>query len=669
MLISKQQVSWRYWLVLLLCGMMGWGNAQNSYAEYFPQLVKNNSNQVCPFTTTKNVTCQRATFEDNNLHVYVEVPSDMFPGLSVSQWKLLLADRLRFNFDINSYINPLYHGASDIGAGLVYHIQIKESDRSFNIRYSPSELKKFIAARNTKPYQSISKWQARVQVFSNNASDNLQGAEPIASFSMDSVIILQETETWFFTASKDDVFENLSQVFDDLWEITEKDILFTPDNYDGLVKAEYGLQYLFYNSDHTDSIGMTFPFSALKESWDHARRLVLADDAFMQRYMQEYAKTLPSLLEKYVSEYENVRHIDIYYEDGYTTMVMTMDDTASILQATPDQIAILKQSMLPYLKYTQQGEDEPEIYGDTLVTPELFYQYMKGFRYMYIGENTRKTIDIICPMDEVFAAPEVAVGEEETAKDFLIRRYSVEEYHQLVKDFSNACPVQQGILTFTDAVYQDNYLQLYVTMDSTAKARNDLDQLREIMSLQLSTSYDAILFTKLAELGSGVVFHFQFYDTLAEILYTPQEIKGIYANMGDSLVVKKQGEALLELLVQNMNKECPVFEEGFGTVDSFVLSNQCLIINFTLIEEVADPFFMQGKDNVKDLYRMQFMNGDPSDMALLEMCVDAGYGICYRFSEREKVYTGKKAKKRHRSPRMVKVCFSVDELKALLQEK
>ena len=650
--------------------MMGWGNAQNPYAsrEYFPQMVKNNSNKVCPFTTTTNVTCQRATFEDNYLHVYVKVPPELFPGLSVSQWKLLLADRIRFNFGINSYINPLYEGASDIGAGLVYHIQIKESDRFFNIRYSPTELKKFIAARNTAPYQSITKWQARLSIFNNNAFENSTKPEN-SYFRQDSAVVLNDADTYFYTVFSDAYFDSISYSVEDIREQVEMGILLEPARYEGVVKSEYALYYWFYNPDHTDCVKMEIPYKELKDIWNHANRLVLADDAFMQRYMVQYAKELKLFARDEKLE-DDILDVDVHFENGYTNFVFTVVDDSHFLELSPRDAELLKQSMLPVLKQDIFNEDDsPEVYGDTVVTPELFYRYMKGFRYYYIGEKSRKTIEFTLPLEEIMAASDMEMPADEDYETLIARNYVLEEYKQLVKEFSNACPVQQGILTFTDAVYQDNYLQVYATMDSTAMARNDLDQFREIMSLQLSTSYDAVLFTKLVELGSGVVFHFQFYDTLAEIQYTPQELKDLYANMDDSLVLKKQAEALLELFVQNMNKDCPRFEEGFGTVDSFVVSNQHLIINFTLIEEMTDPFFMQGKDNIKELYRMQYMRGNPADMALLKMCIDAGCGICYRFSERERVYTGKKAKKRHRSPRMIKVCFPVEEIRQILGDE
>ena len=58
---------------------------------------------------------------------------------------------------------------------------------------------------------------------------------------------------------------------------------------------------------------------------------------------------------------------------------------------------------------------------------------------------------------------------------------------------------------------------------------------------------------------------------------------------------------------------------------------------------------------------------DPTGKMLLQYCVTAGYGICQRFAEPPVV--PKSPKRKHvRAPRVRKVCFSVEELRAILAD-
>lgn len=516
-----------------------------------------------------------------------------------------------------------------------------------------------------------SKWQARGRVWADIQENNLQKSQTDHNQNNDALHLnfvgIQDQEVQFYYTTPDEELEEIKRDDKNLRESFEEFMLINFPTYEDIVIAEYDIRLLLYNPTHTDSASVFFPLKDLRRIAQHTKRLVLADDAFMQWYMREYAKELPSLTNDIFTDNEKFLKTEAYYEDGVSTIIFTINDQDNFLQANPEQIELLRQSIILLLKQILHDDGSPEVFGDTVVTSELFYQYMKAYRYLYIGEKSQKGIELYFPIEEILKAPDIPLDDQETSDEYLLRIYQIQRYQKMVKDFSRECPIKEGVLTYTDVSFHDNSLHVYVTLDTSAAEIMNMVSLKKAISLLMSSNNDAVLYKELVPMDAGLVFHYQISDTVTDILYTPEEIKDVFSDMDDEAVIRMRKDASLHMLIQNTNLNCPVVLEDFGTIDSIAFSDRSIIYYYTVNDAIKELFFMQGKENVQEVYRMQYIMGDEYTDALLQLCVDAGYGICHRHVEKEMTYTGKKAKKRHRSPRMIKVCFTVDELKGFLK--
>ena len=511
------------------------------------------------------------------------------------------------------------------------------------------------------------KWQARDRVWADIQENNLQIPKTDHNQNDDilhlNFVGIQDQEVQFYYTTFDEGLEEIKRDDKNLRESFEEFMLINFPSYENIVIAEYDIRFFLYNPSHTDSASVLFPLKDLRKIAEHAKHLVVADDAFMQQYMREYAKVLPLLTNDIFTNNEKILETDAYYEDGVSTIVFTVNDQDKFLQATPEQIELLRQTMILYLKQILHDDGSPEVFGDTVVTPELFFQYMKAYRYLYIGEKSQKGLELYFPIEEILKAPDIPLYDQETSEDYLLRIYQIQHYQKMVKDFSRECPIKEGVLTYTDASFHDNSLHIYATLDTSAAETIDITSLKKTISLILSTDNDAVLFKELVPMEAGLIFHHQVSDSVMDIHYTPEELKDVFSDMDDETVLRMRKDAYLHMYVQNTNMNCPIELEDFGTMDSVAFSDRSIIYYYTVNDAIKELFFMQGKDNVQEIYRAQYILGDEYTNILLQLCVDAGYGICHHHVEKELTYTGKKAKKRHRSPRMIKVCFTVDELK------
>ncbi len=658
----------RLLLIVLLCGSLCYTIAQtpSTSREYFPQLVKNNTDKVCPFTTTTNVTCRQVTCEGNDLHVYLEFPPEMLLGTSASQWRLFFADRLRFDFDIHSYVSPLYYDAAYLGCGLVYHVNDKKGLRHFLIRYSPNSLKQIIGARNTMPYQSISKWQARINVFAHNAFLNQHaGEEEFDTFVQDSVLVHNEAETYFYTMLGDKYFEQLDMMKESILEDIETDIMLDVENYKDVVNAGYSLAYRFFNPSHMDSVEIVLPRDEVKRLLERGKRLVPPDSAFMKRYMERLVQLLPDVKDQLIDKSSGLKELNITFENGFVNYAFTLDDASQILESTPQQQALMRQSMLPGIKDKMFSQIGPEFFGDTVVTVEHFLEYVKGVRFLYIGEHSRKTVELAALMEDIFNAEEEQMMAGETQAEYIARLYQKEEFLQLVKAASDLCPYDGGALTYQSAAYRGHTLFVHADVDTSQYKPDTMEALKEVLTAMFEMDAPA-LYSSLPIMESDLMFYCRFPDTIVELYFSQQELAEIFNMMNDEKLRMARSEHYLKMIVSNTNLECPVPIEGLGRLDSMALVDGYLVIFYTLEDAIVDGFFMNDKSYIHDLFRGDYLSGDSDSESLLRYCESAGYGICHRFGENMRTLAGKKNKKSRHTPRVMKVLFPVEELQEIV---
>ena len=181
----------------------------------------------------------------------------------------------------------------------------------------------------------------------------------------------------------------------------------------------------------------------------------------------------------------------------------------------------------------------------------------------------------------------------------------------------------------------------------------------------LHAADDAPIFTSLVPLDAGTTLHFQTKDTLIDIVYSSDELKSIFEEPADEESKRMIKLEALKQVVQKANQEFPVETENL-VIDSLSLTEEHLITHYTVKAEFADQFFLNDNGFLKGHLQSAYENPDDQTASFMELCCSAGIGICHCFTEPKKYMAGKKAKKKQHFPRVRMVCFSAEEIRAIL---
>lgn len=654
---------------LLWCGALV---AQPIDREMYANVVRSNSKHNCPFFE-EGVNIEKLSYTPGRLHFHITAKEQVLMGLGIPELKKFYADRLRYRLE-HEYFNYLYSHLGDINGGLSYHFTLADSDSSFTIAYSPQEVRQIWSDRSKPAYKNAKRWKARRflqrNVFIANAQIRafLQTSppqEPPSYLLPDSLAMTEDWIVYYMHPVDDSSFRLYVENQEVVLSNNRDALLADPDRLDQMIDAECGFRYQVFNQLRTDSLIMDFPLTLLKEWRSQAKKLTLANDSQMREYMELAAEEMMESFEEAMDSASNMKMESAEYNDGIFLLVYAVQENTMNFNMTAKEQNIVKAKLASVMKtIIEDSYSTPEVFDSIMITKELFCQYFKGLRILYMEENTRRAIDLFVSAQEINNAEKIGESVESLSSEKIASQLSSELFAQAIEQYSREnFPQGDGKASVERMSFEDGVLNIYNVVDTLGPVFFNIDLLREQMKLnlaeQISGVQDDNIFRNLLALNGAIAYHFHIrsVDTVLTVAFSSEELKRMQeaANADGGTAV---GSAL-EGIIRVTNLQCPVVVDEITTLDSVGVDGQ----NFVYYFSVSNSNSYYDANVLRAMLRMNLMNeGDAAMEYLKSLCVKSGFGICYHYVfPKEDLTARKKAKRQSQAPTEV-ICFTVEEI-------
>ena len=313
--------------------------------------------------------------------------------------------------------------------------------------------------------------------------------------------------------------------------------------------------------------------------------------------------------------------------------------------------------------------DPPYSISDTvIVTSEEFYQYMEGYRVLFMEENTRRAIDIDLTMDEIKNAKLPVLSADDNTLDKIHEQFLAEQFvRDLAKFNREECPLPSGIMTIDSLTYDFEELHFHCHLDSAFELKGDTVVKQTLLKQFAFAKGESPILKTLLQLHGGLKVHYLIpaKDTTVTIYFPHAEILELFAS-DDTLTETDQARIALNSIIENANRNLPVLIDYLTRLDSMYLDGGSLVYHYTILNQ-----FELLKENVATLnwaIRSQFASNDAEIQYLLLVCVRSGYGICYRYEPIAPTQNTKKKAKKSKKKDVVNLCFPPEELQGFIRE-
>lgn len=663
----------RHTLILLFVFLAGVATAQPIDKEMYIKVVGMNMKRNCPFEED-GLVVNALSYKAGYLHFAIEMEDDYMFGRDTAELKEFFADRLRYQLEPKEF-QYLYEKLGDIHGGFIYDITLDSSRRSFSLKYTPEETRKIWADRKRPEYQLSDQWRARYFIFVQtywdnkyNFSDRVSDEEPI---NMDSSRIIGETLTYFISTS-DQIYSTYYEKRDS-WREFFRDMLFfdDPNLLTNLATAGYNLLAIYENVSRTDSFHIFFPHDTLavmKYQLDHFTE---ANDEQLEAYMQ-------NVIDYASKEWKNMvqgdpdlyRSMDINFHDGYFQLTLIVKEESMNFNMTPSELETLKSSLCITMKESLESSFEtPGIIDDTLiVTLENFYHYLKGYRVVYMEENTRKAMDIEISTDEIRSAKLPVLAADETTLGKIQEQILADRFAQELAIYSKEmCPMLSGDVLIDSLKYDYKDLHFYCHIDSVREIFDDSTEIKNSLRTQFSfASSESAMFTTIVKLHGGLEVHYLFpdLDSTITVKFSNDELVELIES--DTLSELNRARTALNSIIETTNPQLPAMIDYLTRLDSLYIEGSNLVYHYTILNN-----FELLKENASTMewsIKLQFASQDAGIQYLLLLCIRSGYGLCYRYEALAQAPKDKKKAKKTKGKEMLDFCFSAEELKEYIQE-
>lgn len=661
--MSDQHFSWCGWLVCawvcLLCMDV---QAQPTTSQY-AQRINQTADAVCPIQMEDCIITD-FRFKEGSLCFYATIEESDLAGFDSVTLRQHFADRIRYKEwlePFGAFYVPL---KQDVKGGLVYVFRLMENDSVITLRYSAEEVRQFLKDSDKPEYKNSDQWVARYLVARQIYTENQEREPEDDVFSMDTVMLVDSWLTYSYSLRVPLSWDE--EVLPGL-DVTKKNItnvlLFNHPFTSALFYAGYGLRFWYWDADHVRSVKLDFPNEQLQQLMAQSEHLQEASDDEMRTYLKEFFREdLENSRKEMIARDEELMDMEFDYEDDILQLVLTYED-----EKVMDQQAAtaLKDILLSHWAYLLLEEFPPAVKGNKVYTLEHCYKLLKGVRLVFVENKTRRYSEVIMSVDELQNAEPKAFYSHEDLQTAAMAKLEQADFNQLVELVNEQCPIPAGSVMMTKVVYDGETVHFYYEMKDEVLDFLDTAGLDELMEFALRTDSRNEFGQYIVQLGLGIQLHYLYVPTQdsLQFTYSPQEVRFLLTNDGDPLFESRNA---LSLIVRSNNRYFPMEIPNFGRIDSLVISHDQLIYYYTIRADLADYFFMNSMEDLRSNVHSSLAIGDPTGQMLLQYCVMAGYGICQRFSEPPVV--PKSPKRKHvRAPRVRMVCFSVEELRAILQ--
>ena len=671
---GKQNLTgWAVAFLLLIAA--GTATAQSYNAEKFAREVAQNSEQNCP-KAVNGLVIDSLSYHADYLHFGITMEDIYMFGRDTAELKEYFANLLRYRYETQEF-RDLYSLLVEIGGGMSYDMTLDSSRRFFVLRYPPEEIRQIWADRTNPEYQDSARWLARhdvfIELFMENRFTFSRRSTDEEFMVIDTVRQVGETVTYDISVA-DPNFLDAKQERDTYRNRWEDILLFGDEKHSMLsmfVNAGYDLRIFFENVSRTDSFQILFPHDTLLLLVDKAKRITSADDEEMEKYMAVSIQKETEYWQEEVNDNpEMYKSAEVSYHDRHVLISLTMREGTMNFNMDPDEYQSTKNLIATQLRNgIETSLDPPYSISDTvIVTSEEFYQYMEGYRVLFMEENTRRAIDIDLTMDEIKNAKLPVLSADDNTLDKIHEQFLAEQFvRDLAKFNREECPLPSGIMTIDSLTYDFEELHFHCHLDSAFELKGDTVVKQTLLKQFAFAKEESPILKTLLQLHGGLKVHYLIpaKDTTVTIYFPHAEILELFAS-DDTLTETDQARIALNSIIENANRNLPVLIDYLTRLDSMYLDGGSLVYHYTILNQ-----FELLKENVATLnwaIRSQFASNDAEIQYLLLVCVRSGYGICYRYEPIAPTQNTKKKAKKSKKKDVVNLCFPPEELQGFIRE-
>ena len=661
--MSEQQISWCGWLVCVLVCLLCMKVQAQPTASQYAQRINQTADAVCPIQMEDCIITD-FRFKEGSLCFYATIEESDLAGFDSVTLRQHFADRIRYKEwlePFGAFYVPL---KQDVKGGLVYVLRLMENDSVITLRYSAEEVRQFLKDSEKPEYKNSDQWMARYLVARQIYMEN-QDLEPEdEAFSTDTIMLVDSWVTYFYSLRAPLSWDKeVLPGFEETDKHITNVLLTNPSFTSALFYAGYGLRFLYWDANHTRSFKLDYPNEQLKQLMAQSEQLQEASDDEMRAYLKEFArKDLEISREEMLARNEELMNVEFDYEDDILQLVLTYEDDAVMEQR---DVTALKDLLLSHWAYLLMTEFTPAVQGDKVYTLDHCYELLKGVRLVFVENKSHRYSEILMSVDELQNAEPKAFYSHEDLQAEALAKLEMEEFKRVLEMTNEQCPIPAGNVMMTKVEYDGEAVHLYYERKEEVLDFLDTADLRKLMEFALRAESRNEFGQYIVQLGLGICLHIlnaPTQDSL-QFTFTPQEVRSLLTTESDSLFESRNA---LSMIVRSNNRYCPMELPNFGRIDSLSISQDQLIYYYTIRADLADYFFMNSMEDFRSNVQSSLEIEDPTGKTLLQYCVMAGYGICQRFAEPP--ILPKSPKRKHvRAPRVRKVCFSVEELRAILQ--
>ena len=434
------------------------------------------------------------------------------------------------------------------------------------------------------------------------------------------------------------------------------------------IEAEYNIRFQYANFSRTDRFIIDFSLEELHRLLLQNESLTLANDKQMNQYMQQVAQECVEYMQE--NEIEGVGQFEsAEYNDGILELVYSVPEGRMNFNLTPSEQELIKNTFISVLKTSIDNDfDTPDIQDSIIITKELFYEYLKGFRVLYMEQNTHRATDIFITPLEIQNGKYWVSSMDSITAEKVREQLQPELFANEVEKYSREnFPTQSGNVLINRAYYDGQYLHYEASIEQTAQISSDTNEIRASLAHVLSfakSSADSF-FEQLLSMNCGVAYHYHLLDkdSTLNIFFTADDLRAIFANDNSSI---ETAYNTLSLTIQSTNQQCPLQVDIVTWLDSIGLERDGFVYYFRITVPTSSL------NNMRSLIRTQLMSTTDENLRyLLHILIETQNGLCYRYTYHPIENTSDKKKKKGKKAKeadSLNICFTVDELKEILGE-
>ncbi|MBR4913085.1 MAG: hypothetical protein IKZ54_09650 [Bacteroidales bacterium] len=652
--------------IFLMLMAVGTLCAQPIDREMYAKVVGMNTKRNCPYYEEGWVV-NKLRYTPGYLHFDITLQENFIPGNDSAQLRQYLADRIRYRMEPDEF-NYLLQKLGDINGGFVYDIVTDSSQTKLTLKYPPAEARQIWADRSKPAYKDNKRWKARNRLSREVRIVNASLPRMIDEFTRaDFAEITQDTLLYQYTffekeyLKKEQLIATLPQIRNQI----KSNLQLQPDYLELLVDSRINLTYRYLDTDRVLFTEILLPYFELMDLLKTSGKLKPATDEQIDHFIRE------QIIEKEAVAISNdpddsLRLTSVDYANRTIQYTYTVIPEYYQDGMTPETVELVRKSTAAHLnRIFNIMMGNSTVYDGGIITLDRFYQHIKGVQMLYMEEGTRRTTDIFISTKDILNSPTFDSIPMNSTVEYFHRKMLYEEFRREMDEFiADSLPMAVDYGTLDSIIFVRDTLHFHytVTPDKVGLFNDYNLTKKDYRDLIWYTDMEEF-FETLVELDANSAQHWHLpNDSLCSITYSTAEIRQAI-EMPEEEVRLEMRKMLLDEVIPAVNMECPFQEDDFTFLDSVGIQNGMYTHYYKV---VGAPIEAINQVDLRWHLQSALMSiNDEEGLALLNMIVKAGYGVCYHFGQPT---TEQKKSKKTPTPVTIQICFTKEELTSFLEE-